>query len=147
MILPSSRKYDESRKQPYVAILDRLGRCLNMTEDATLIAAGFGFGDDHINDVLVSALNQSPRAHVIALMFDDPEPESPITRLALRHPNLLVLARRSAIVNSTVGTWRAPGPGAANMFLSNGVYSDSDGLSIGDFNVLCDLFTRISGRR
>ena len=44
LILPSYWKYAESRKQPYVAYMDRLSRALN-SEHALLIICGYSFRD------------------------------------------------------------------------------------------------------
>ena len=63
MIFPSFEKYDESRQQPYAAIMDRLGRFLEL-DDALLIAVGFSFGDEHINNAIFSALENRPRTGV-----------------------------------------------------------------------------------
>ena len=51
MILPSFQKYDESRQQPYAAFADRLARFLDQ-DGALLVVCGFGFGDEHINNVV-----------------------------------------------------------------------------------------------
>ena len=70
MIYPSFQKYDESRQQPYSAFTDRLSRFLEQ-DDALLIVAGFGFGDEHINNLIFGALENRPRTHVYALQFEE----------------------------------------------------------------------------
>lgn len=55
MILPSHRKYDESRKFPYLSLIDRLGRCLAV-DGTLLITCGYSWNDEHINAVILSAL-------------------------------------------------------------------------------------------
>ena len=70
MILPSHRKYDQSRKQPYMAYMDRLSRTLN-SEHALIVAIGYGFGDEHINSILYGSLDNRNTANVIALQFEE----------------------------------------------------------------------------
>lgn len=106
LILPSFDKYDESRKQPYVAMLDRLGRFLTLREDTVLFVLGYSFGDQHINEVIFEALELQPRVHVVALQFVDPTPESELGRRARRHQNLVVYAPSRAIVGGVEGEWR-----------------------------------------
>jgi hypothetical protein len=103
LILPSYRKYDESRKQPYIAILDRMVRFLSQ-DDALLLTSGYGFGDEHINDVIFDALGRPSRTHVVALQFSDPDGDSSLVATAERRPNLEVLGPTMA----WVGTVRAP---------------------------------------
>ncbi|MFP4554571.1 MAG: SIR2 family NAD-dependent protein deacylase [Actinomycetota bacterium] len=106
MILPSFHKYDESRKQPYVAMLDRLNRFLTKREDAVLFTLGYSFGDEHVNEVIFEALDTQPRVHLIAIQFADPTDHDELTRRALRRKNLLVYGPTRAIVGGTVGEWR-----------------------------------------
>jgi hypothetical protein len=106
LILPSFHKYDESRKQPYVAMLDRLGRFLTKREDAVLFTLGYSFGDEHINEVIFEALDTQPRVHLVAIQFTDPSEDDELTRRALRRQNLLVYGPSIAIVGGTRGAWR-----------------------------------------
>lgn len=110
LILPSFHKYDESRKQPYVAMLDRLGRFLTAREDAVLITLGYSFGDQHINEVIFEALDAQPRVHVIALQFSDPSDDDELVRRARRRQNLIIYAPTVAVVGGTKGGWRLVEP-------------------------------------
>jgi hypothetical protein len=151
LILPSLLKYDESRKQPYLAILDRLRRVLTDYEDAILITAGYSFGDEHINEVIFEALEANPRLHVFALCHSDPAPEQALYEAALRRGNILVPGRTQAIVGGQPGTWYMSdndGPAAERM--SGIFHPDEDGsqtgaLALGDFNILCALLDSIAG--
>lgn len=105
LILPSYRKYDESRKQPYIAILDRLGRFLAQ-DDALLVTSGYSFGDEHVNDVLFAALGRPSRTHLIALSRGDPADSSPVVVAATQRPNIEVLARSKAWIGGQEGEWR-----------------------------------------
>lgn len=106
LILPSFHKYDESRKQPYVAMLDRLGRFLTTREDTVLFTVGYSFGDQHINEILLEALDFQQRVHVVALQFADPEPDSELFHRATQKQNLLVYGPSRAVVGGVAADWR-----------------------------------------
>lgn len=105
LILPSFHKYDESRKQPYVAMLDRLGRVLTGREDTVLITVGYSFGDQDINAVLFDALDVRERMHIVALQFSDPPVEHDLVKRAERRQNLLVYGPTTATVGGVRGEW------------------------------------------
>ena len=69
IIHPSHLKYDQSRKMPYLALIDRLNSFLRQTS-AVLITSGYSFSDIHLNDTIVNALKANPTAMVIALLHD-----------------------------------------------------------------------------
>jgi len=70
IIHPSHLKYDQSRKMPYLALIDRLNKFLRQNS-AVLIISGYSFSDDHLNDSILNALRANPTAMVIALLFGD----------------------------------------------------------------------------
>lgn len=67
IIHPSHLKYDQIRKMPYLALIDRLNSFLRQTS-AVLITNGYSFGDVHLNNIIVNALKSNPTAMVIALL-------------------------------------------------------------------------------
>jgi hypothetical protein len=83
MILPSHYKYDESRKQPYVALLDRLRRTLDQ-EDSILICVGYSFSDEHINGVIFDGLAARPRVHAYGLQFEEVAIDSHLAKASER---------------------------------------------------------------
>lgn len=105
MIMPSHYKYDESRKQPYSALLDRLTRVLER-DDALLFVCGYSFSDDHINTIIFDALEAKRRPHVIALQYADPETGSVLVDRAGRCLNLMVLGPRTAYIGGRAAKWR-----------------------------------------
>jgi hypothetical protein len=105
MILPSHHKYDESRKQPYSALLDRLTRVLER-DDAILFVCGYSFSDDHINAIIFDALEAKRRPHVIALQYQDPEEKSVLADRAGRYLNFMVLGPRIAYIGGRRGEWK-----------------------------------------
>ena len=157
LILPSFHKYDESRKQPYVAMLDRLGRFLTAREDTVLFALGYSFGDQHINAVLFEALDTQPRVHVVALQFEDARLDGDLAHRAQQHQNLLVYGPSSAIVGGVAGKWRLLEPVDSATAGLMDVPFDSDGapdpneasltgrFRLGDFNYFGAFLDEISG--
>jgi len=53
LIYPSILKYNESKKQPYTALMDRLTNFLKHP-DTVLITCGYSFGDEHINERIMA---------------------------------------------------------------------------------------------
>ncbi|WP_272533848.1 SIR2 family protein [Providencia sp. PROV212] len=119
LIYPSHLKYEESRKMPYLALLDQLNRFIRK-KSSFLILSGYSFNDGHLNDVIVSALKSNPTAMVLGLMFgeyyvdntegDDTEknkneryPEA--YRLAKNQHNLNIWTDDAAIIGTNYGEW------------------------------------------
>jgi hypothetical protein len=69
LIYPSHLKYNTSKKQPYVGLIDRLCTFLQQ-DDAVLITCGYSFGDNHINERIATSLRRGANSHVIALYYD-----------------------------------------------------------------------------
>jgi hypothetical protein len=155
LILPSLRKYEESRKQPYVAMMDRLRRVLGEREDAILVSCGYAFRDQHINEVIFDALDANPRLHVFALCHSDPPADSPLLKAARARPSILVFGRTMAVVGAREGTWELQDP-ALHPTRLDGIFEKTGtgaggatitgDLKLGDFKALCGLLNQISGR-
>lgn len=109
LILPSYLKYEESRKLPYQALMERLGKVL-AKQSALLVTCGFSFGDQHINSLILESLDRNSHAHVICLNFDEMAADSPIAKLALERTNFLAIARNSAVISRKWGEWRLSAP-------------------------------------
>lgn len=142
MIFPSLRKYDESRQQPYSAFMDRLARFLEL-DDALLIAAGFGFGDQHINNVVFAALENFPRTHVYALQYEDPDAGSDLVRRSVDQPNMVVAGPRTGVVGGRLGRWKASDRAAAG---SSGCVEPVGQriVQVGDFCCLCEFLRSLA---
>ncbi|HEV2630511.1 MAG TPA: SIR2 family protein [Pseudolabrys sp.] len=104
MIMPSFQKYDESRQQPYAAFTDRLTRFLEQ-DDALLIAAGFNFGDEHINNLIFGALENRPRTHVYALQFEELADDSVLIKRAYQRSNLIVVGPHTGVIGGRRSKW------------------------------------------
>jgi hypothetical protein len=111
MIYPSFEKYDESRQQPYSAFADRLTRFLEQ-DDALLIVAGFSFGDEHINTLIFSALENRPRTHVYSLQFDELPHDNELVKRAQKRPNMIVIGPETGIIGGRRAEWAPIDPPA-----------------------------------
>jgi hypothetical protein len=105
LIHPSHLKYDESRKMPYLALIDRLNTFLRQTS-AVLITSGYSFGDTHLNDTIVNALKANPTAMVIALLFDKYSSKyEKAFAYAKRRFNLSAWTFDEAVIGGQQGKW------------------------------------------
>ncbi len=109
LILPSHRKYDESRKQPYMGYMDRLSHILN-SEHAILITCGYSFGDEHINAILYSALDNRFTSNIIALQFQELNEEDSLVKDAVRRSNLTVIGPNGGVISGNWGLWQLKQP-------------------------------------
>lgn len=111
MIYPSHLKFDQSRRMPYLAMMDRLRAFFRPTRsDAgighpVLVVCGFSFSDPHIQEVIVDGLRSNPAAHCFALIFGDLSSVPSAFSDAQRLPNLTVLARDAAVVGTRPGRY------------------------------------------
>jgi len=156
LILPSHRKYDESRKQPYMAYMDRLSRMLS-AQHALLITCGYSFGDEHINAILYGALDNCNTANIISLQFGDLKETDELVKAAIHRPNLTVIGPNGAVISGVLGTWQLSEPVDAKTssfmdaaFDSNALPEDEGSpaaasadlkgtMRLGDFNWLCQF--------
>ncbi|WP_277973048.1 SIR2 family protein [Pantoea agglomerans] len=109
LIYPSHLKYEESRKMPYLALLDQLNRFIRK-KSSFLVLSGYSFNDGHLNDVIVSALKSNPTAMVLGLMYGDytnngEEKYPEAYRLAKNQHNLNVWTNDAAIIGTNYGKW------------------------------------------
>lgn len=65
VIHPSHLKYEESRRMPYLAMIDRL-RAFLKQPTATLVICGYSFRDQHLNEVITGASVYPDRHRVCA---------------------------------------------------------------------------------
>ncbi len=114
LIYPSHLKYEESRKMPYLALIDQLNRFIRK-KSSLLIMSGYSFNDGHLNDSIVNALKANPTAMVLALMFGnfeesnsekEPHEKYPEAyKLARNQHNLNVWTFDKAIIGTNTGSW------------------------------------------
>lgn len=164
LIYPSHLKYEESRKMPYLALMDQLNRFIRK-KSSFLILSGYSFNDGHVNDTIVNALTANPTAMVLGLLFGDYEkidgtgqtieayPEA--YRLAKNQHNLNVWTFNKAIIGTNVGSWSAaPLDEDEDKDLLQFVTTEQEPgdngktrklIKMGDFSVLTNFLQKIIG--
>ena len=106
MIFPSHLKYDQSRRMPYLAMLDRLRAFFHGKDAPRLVVCGYSFSDDHLNEVLLDGLRGNRNAQCFALMYAGLDQYSRVVAYAQKQSNLTVLAWDGAVVGTLVGRYR-----------------------------------------
>lgn len=144
LIYPSHLKYNESRKMPFLALIDRLGKFISY-KGATLIICGYSFNDEHLNDTILKAMQSNSTAAAFCLLYGNMNKYPNAKKLAEKCPNLSVFAEDMAIIGTTEAKWAIHQPldevEQSISFLikssgetpSNSKYTESK-FSIGDFN-------------
>ncbi|MGA3052052.1 MAG: SIR2 family protein [Chitinispirillaceae bacterium] len=104
VIHPSHLKYQESRRMPYLAMMDRL-RSFLKKPTATLLICGYSFKDEHINEVIVQGLQSTQTAIAFALLYGKLDTYKQAISLAKQRTNLNILAFDRAIISGQVSKW------------------------------------------
>lgn len=158
LIYPSHLKYEESRKMPYLALIDQLSRFVRK-KSSLLILSGYSFNDGHLNDSIVNALKANPTGMVLGLMYDTYEmqdregvlieryPEA--YRLAENRHNLNIWTYDKAIIGTSIGCWKVSELGETDIDIKDFVHNDevdSDTLiKLGDFSEFTNFLKKIIG--
>ncbi len=134
LIYPSFLKYNESKKQPYTALMDRLTNFLKQP-DTVLITCGYSFGDEHINERILTALNSNTSGHVISLFYDiiqDKDKacslteDAKLTKLAKSNRKLSVYGCRNAVIGGKYGCWKLKREPDKDDTININLYFDED---------------------
>lgn len=106
LIYPSHLKYDQSRKMPYLAMLDRLKDFI-MSPSSALFIVGYSFSDDHINDIILQSLRSNHTAIIYSFIFGELEQAKyeKAINCAKATNNLSLIAFDKAIIGRKVGKW------------------------------------------
>jgi hypothetical protein len=99
-------KYDESRRLPYLAMLDRLKAFLNHGQ-AVLVTCGYSFIDQHLNEVILQGLNGNPTAICFGLLYGERSGSPEAVTRATKQPNLNLLAVDGAVLGTIEGEWES----------------------------------------
>jgi hypothetical protein len=131
LIYPSHLKYDESRRLPYLAMLDRL-RVFLRRPSALLVTCGFSFADQHLNEIIVQSLQANPTAACFSLQYPNLATVTSVSELARRTANLTVLAEDGGVVSGIAAAYEALPAGTTPLHL-------------GDFAVFGGFLARLTG--
>lgn len=163
LIYPSHLKYEESRKMPYLALIDQLNRFVRR-KSSLLIMSGYSFNDGHLNDTIINALKANPTAMVLALMFGDFEEILPDNssrekypeayRLARNQHNLNVWTFDKAIIGTNTGAWQPLDNDDADFDITSFIVSSGADepsskmqhlVKLGDFAIFTSFLKRLIG--
>lgn len=136
LIYPSEFKHEQTRRLPYVAMLDRLRAFLNH-ESSVLVTCGYSFADRHLNDAIFDALHRNRSAAAYGLLFKKLDEESAVLGEVRRAPvNISFLARDEAVVRGKRARWKPPEPGAATATTE---------FALGDFGAFAEFLNVVAG--
>lgn len=144
LIHPSHLKYEESRRMPYLALIDRL-RAFLRRSNAVLVTCGYSFRDQHVNEVLRDGLERNPTAVVFGLLHGDLVRYEKAVGVAQRTGNLLLLARDEAMVGRTRGAWHAVETDSEEAIPGVDVADGVVRFQLGDFRTLAELLRDLAG--
>lgn len=107
LIYPSHLKYDQSRKMPYLAMLDRLKEFI-MSPSSALFIVGYSFNDEHINDIILQSLRSNPTSIIYSFIFGKLEQAKYKNAIncAKSTNNLTLIGFDKGIIGRKLGTWR-----------------------------------------
>ena len=139
LIYPSHLKYNTSKKQPYVGLIDRLCTFLQQ-DDAVLITCGYSFGDSHINERIATSLRRGANSHVIAMYFDQYQDKDKKIVYGLTDATdkvrdmathgtggkMSVYGLRHAVIGGKFGEWRLRDEPKVNESIRVSQYFDED---------------------
>ena len=106
MIYPSHLKYDQSRRMPYLAMLDRLRSFLGRGQ-AVIVTCGYSFLDQHLNEVILQGLRSNPTAMCFGLLYAQKSDYPIAVEKAKRHQNLSILAKDGAVLGTFEKDWHS----------------------------------------
>ena len=115
LIYPSVSKYENSKKLPYTALMDRLCNFLKQP-DSVLFVCGYSFSDEHINERILSGLRGEATSHVYIMFYDTYwennykkysfTKDSKLAQIAMSNNRISVLACKNAVIGGQYGEWR-----------------------------------------
>lgn len=105
VIHPSHLKYEESRRMPCLAMIDRL-RAFLKQPSSVLILCGYSFRDDHINEVIVQGLQGTQTAIAFGLLYGEIGGYTKAVKLALERSNLSLLGKDGCVISGREAKWQ-----------------------------------------
>lgn len=120
MIYPSHLKYDQSRRMPYLAMLDRLKAFFRSGGHSeghgppVLVVCGYSFCDEHLNELILDGLRGNRAAQCFVLAYSSLADSRSVVELAVRQPNLSVIAWDGAVIGTREGSYKNIGKQSAS---------------------------------
>ena len=152
LIYPSHLKYEQSRKMPYLALIDQLNRFIRQP-NSLLVIAGYSFNDQHLNDTIINALRANPNSMAIALLFDTMTYEED-GEIIERYPEAIKRAKRNnlalwaydeAMIGTVRGKWKISDDIEDEDNLAECYDKKVHQLKLGDFSKLGDFLQALIG--
>ncbi|MEI8120436.1 MAG: SIR2 family protein [bacterium] len=139
LIYPSHLKYNTSKKQPYVGLIDRLCDFLQQ-DDSVLITCGYSFGDNHINERIGTSLRRGANSQVIAMYYDEvccknnereyalAKPDNHVRSMATHETGgkMSAYGMRHAVIGGKFGEWQLRDEPRADEAIRVSQYFDED---------------------
>jgi hypothetical protein len=163
LIYPSHLKYDQSRKMPYLALIDQFSKFIRQ-KSSILIISGYSFNDQHLNNTIINSLKSNPTAMVLALMYDTYNNKVDENNLLERYPkaykhaykqhNLNIWTKDKAIIGTIEGKWEKRNldedPELLNFIEIKNNDKESEIqeslINIVDFSIFTDFLTTLIGK-
>lgn len=148
LIFPSHLKYDQSRKMPYLAMLDRLQSFI-LKKSSLLLICGYSFGDEHINDVISRSLQSNATAMSFAFMYGDINDSKYNNARACAYStvNLSLIGQNEAIIGRRLGSWNFEKIDELQQYpdiFNHDKAGAPSSLKLGDFSSFTKMLSRIS---
>ncbi|KQC07734.1 MAG: hypothetical protein APR54_00650 [Candidatus Cloacimonas sp. SDB] len=162
LIYPSHLKYDQSRKMPYLALIDQLSHFIKK-KSSILIISGYSFNDDHLNNTIINSLKSNPTAMVLALMNGKHKFKNGDNNFIERYPkaykhankqhNLNIWSKDRAVIGTIEGKWEKGENVEESGLLtfietkqnSAGAVPDQTLVKIEDFSLFTDFLVSLIG--
>lgn len=106
LIYASHLKYQQSRRMPYLAMMDRMRRFFAEGQ-SVLITCGYSFTDQHVNDVILQGLSARPDSICFGLVFGDLASHPEALGRAKEHANFNLLGADGAVLGTVERPWRS----------------------------------------
>ncbi len=133
-IYPSDTKYEESRRVPFVILLDRFRRAL-LEPETLVVVTGYAFGDEHLNELIFDAAARRERSEFICMSYN--EIPDTLAGRAASTPNLQAITANEAIVGGQRAPWKAPENPSPSIWIE-------DKFALRDFRHLASFLARSS---
>lgn len=148
LIFPSHLKYDQSRKMPYLAMLDRLQNFI-LKKSSIIFICGYSFGDEHINEVISRSLQSNATAMAFAFMYGDIDGDKyrNAKLCANSTVNLSLVGKNGAIIGRRFGAWdfeKFDGSQQYPEIIERDTSGAISSLTLGDFSKFTQMLSRIS---